>query len=81
MKSTNKLIRALKTKNLAEATELFSDIMSQKVALRLDEEKKRIYEAEDKKEVCAGCGEEWPCSDSKRKDISGIERAKHHVKG
>lgn len=26
---------------------------------------------------CAGCGEIWPCSDSKRRDISGIERAKH----
>lgn len=28
---------------------------------------------------CAGCGEAWPCSDSKRTDIRGEERAKHHV--
>jgi hypothetical protein len=28
---------------------------------------------------CAGCGEPWPCSDSKRTDIRGEERAKHHV--
>ena len=30
---------------------------------------------------CAGCGEAWPCSDSKRRDISGRERAKHYVGG
>jgi hypothetical protein len=29
--------------------------------------------------TCAGCGERWPCSDSQRKDISGSERAKHHL--
>jgi hypothetical protein len=29
------------------------------------------------KTKCAGCGEYWPCSDSERKDISGVERAKH----
>lgn len=28
---------------------------------------------------CAGCGEPWPCSDSKRTDIIPLERAKHHV--
>lgn len=30
-------------------------------------------------EKCAGCGESFPCSDSKRTDISGRERAKHYV--
>lgn len=29
--------------------------------------------------TCAGCGEYWPCSDSGRTDISGLERAKHHL--
>lgn len=28
---------------------------------------------------CAGCGQSFPCSDSKRTDISGRERAKHYV--
>lgn len=28
---------------------------------------------------CAGCGEAFPCSDAKRLDISGRERAKHYV--
>lgn len=32
-----------------------------------------------KKSTCAGCGEEWPCSDCNRTDISGTERAKHYV--
>lgn len=30
--------------------------------------------------TCARCGERWPCSDCKRTDISGIERARHHVR-
>jgi hypothetical protein len=34
---------------------------------------------ESKDDECAGCGEKYPCSDSKRKDISGRERAKHFV--
>lgn len=34
---------------------------------------------EPKHEACAGCGEPWPCSDSKRTNIAGIERAKHHL--
>lgn len=28
---------------------------------------------------CAGCGEEWPCSDSKRADIRPDLRARHFV--
>lgn len=28
---------------------------------------------------CAECGEAWPCSDSKRTDIRGEIRAKHHL--
>ena len=31
------------------------------------------------KPKCAGCGERWPCSDSKRTDIKGGERAKHFI--
>jgi hypothetical protein len=31
------------------------------------------------RETCAGCGEPWPCSDRGRTDISGRERAKHHL--
>ena len=30
-------------------------------------------------QFCAHCGEYWPCSNRSRRDISGIERAKHHV--
>jgi hypothetical protein len=29
--------------------------------------------------TCGHCGEVWPCSDLERTDISGIERAKHHI--
>lgn len=34
---------------------------------------------ESEGDKCAGCGEAYPCSDSKRTDISGRERAKHYV--
>jgi hypothetical protein len=34
----------------------------------------------DTRETCAGCGEEWPCTDSQRKDIGGCERAKHYLR-
>lgn len=27
---------------------------------------------------CAGCGEPWPCSDSRRVDLRGDVRASHH---
>ena len=33
--------------------------------------------ADDHAPRCQGCGERWPCSDSVRRDISGVERAKH----
>lgn len=42
--STRKLVRALRTRNLAEATDIFSDIMSKKVAARIAEEKKHVFE-------------------------------------
>jgi hypothetical protein len=27
---------------------------------------------------CAGCGEYWPCSDSKRRDIRPVLKARHY---
>lgn len=36
--------------------------------------------AEADKPTCAKCGEYWPCSDSKRRDISPLLRAQHSAK-
>lgn len=36
-------------------------------------------ENDEQADRCNGCGEQWPCSDSKRTDISGVERAKHFI--
>jgi hypothetical protein len=63
MNSYQKLLKAIKTRDLHEAHEMFKDIMQQKVAMRLAEEKKSLMS-----EDTCDCNE---CADCKQRMNEG----------
>lgn len=79
MKKTNHIVAVRMLANKLKAKNAAAPKPETKPAPAPEPKMEKSEEA-PKKAVCAGCGETYPCSDSKRKDISGAERAKHYVK-